>query len=374
MIFSIVLSASILLAATQDQPPMELVEAIHTAHQANRALMTRATIRLRFSIGDAPDMSAALAGRWTDRSDADGLFVMDGPRMRYDQLFEPEVMRAKRHATGPMSYSTRVTSVRVVTDGRVTLTDLMSFKPASVGGEPLSRQVRIDPGVDPFFLRTHLPLRPGRQGTGTSFGTVVELLRNGAEGIRLKEVKLGSRLDGVEVAEVAIEVADGTTRFWFDLRRGAVPILERSETNGGKIFTLDRCEDLRQVAGGAWLPFRRVRYTNNGNSVWEWSILEADFDKVPDEGQFRLTLPKAQSVMDAAAMREYPPADVWDLARLPPANAPGVRPLLPRMSTVEPPTMPGERHPTPYASIATVAVGVILVTLAVVFWRRRSRA
>ena len=161
MIFSAVLSASTLLAAQQDQPPMELVEAIRTAHQANRAHITRATMRLRYSVGNATDLASALAGRWTERSDADCLFVLDGTRARYDRLFDPEVMREKRRMTGALSSSTRVSSVRVVTDGRVTLSDYLFIAPPRSGEEVLTRQVRIDEGTDPNGMNLRInPCRP----------------------------------------------------------------------------------------------------------------------------------------------------------------------------------------------------------------------
>ncbi len=372
MIFAITLYASALLAGMQDQPELEVLAAIRTAYQANRAAITRATIRLTFSIGDAPNMASALSGRWTDRTDADCLFVLDGDRARYEQLFNPEDLRVKRTMTGPLNYTTRLRWVRALTDGRATLSDQMFSSGADAG--VMKRRVRIDPGTDPFYAHALLPLYLGRPGANTPFGRLPKVLRDGTSGLRLTGVKLDSRLDGIPVAEITLKAEDTTICYWVDLRRGAVPILERCETNGGKIVILDRYEDIRKVANGTWLPFRHIQFSTNGNSVHEWIIREADFDKVPDAGQFRLKLPKAQAVVDMAAMLDYPPSDVWDLARLPAANAPGVQSIRPRGASVEAPVMPGERRPTPYAAITSVVAGVILVTLALILYRRRSRA
>ena len=371
MLLVIAISASALLAGADDQTDMNALEAICTAYEANRASITRATIRLRYSVGDAPDIAAAREGRWTDRSDADCLFVLDGDRARYDQLFRIEDLRAKRAMTGPLSYTTRLTWLRMATDGRVTLTD-KTIVSASDADE-LTRQVRIDPGTNPFYRSAQLPLHLGFRGEIPYFGRLPEMLKGGVVGLRLKEVKLDSRLDGMEVAEIAVAGGNDSTRFWVDLRRGAIPILTRTEMRGGTIVDLDRYEDLRQVSNGAWLPFRRVVFSTLGNAATEWAIHEADFDKIPDADQFRLKLPKAEPVIDVAAMRAYPPSDVWDLSRLPAANAPGVESLQPRRPSVEAPAMPGERPPS-YTSIAFIVAGVVLVSLALILYRRRSRA
>ena len=374
MLLAIALSVSASLAGLDDQADLNAVDAICMAYQANRASITRATIRARYSVGDAPDLAAARDGRWTDRSDADCLFALDGDRARFDKLFPIEDLRAKRARTGPFSYTSRLSWLRMVTDGRVTLADRQIV--SAVEGGPLRRQVRIDPGTSPFYGAAQLPLHLGRKEDRPYFGRLPEMLRSGATDLRLKEVTLGSRLDGREVAEIAVGGKTSTKRFWVDLRRGAIPILTRSEMNGGRIVEFDRYEDLRQLANGAWFPFRRIIFSTIGNTATEWTIQEADFDEAPDPDLFRLKLPKAEPVVDSAAMRSYPPSDMWDLAHLPAANARGVETLRPRGPSVEPPEMPGERQPRPYASIAFIAVGVILVglALALALSRRRSRA
>jgi len=374
MFLPMVLFASAILAVPGDQPPMDILEAIATAHQANRTLFTKATMRLRYSVGNAPDADSALQGRWTSRSDAGGRFVMDGAWMRYEQAFDPEVMRAELTVNGPGRYSTRLFSVRLVTDGRVTLTDRLSIPANDPARSAPVNEVRVDPGDIWFFQHAHVPLAPGPSGVATLFGNAVQLLKGGDEGLRLKEVRLDSRLDGVEVAEVVVETPNTVWRFWIDLKRGAVPVQERIEFAGNGIFQQTRCLDLRQVSSGAWIPFRVAQFTNNGNAAHDLTILDADFEKPPTPAEFRLEFATPQPAFDMANMREYPPSKVWDLARLPAATAPGVQPIGRFEDSVQPPTMPDERQPVSYVPMVAVLAGVVLVACSVILYRRRSRA
>lgn len=356
--------------APQDRTPLDLAQAIITAHEANRAVITHARIEFRYSVGTTRAVDDAMAGRWSDRTDGRGVFVLDGERARYDQVFSLDDSLAKRQKTGGNSYSSPFASVRAVTDGRSSLMDRIAIGRSPEGAEVLSHRPQVVSGADPFFSVAQMPLFLARPGPAPDLSKNLGDAIRGQAGGKLGKVAIDSRLDGVEVAEVTIDWPDRAwTRYWIDLKRGAIPLQSMSEWDGGKSTAIDRYDDVREVPGGAWYPFRWVRI--NGARVVEMTVTKADFEVVPDPSEFRLSFPASVSLIDMVAMREYAPKQTWDVTRLPAPNSEGSLPIR-GPDREPPPAMPGELEPFPTSAVLAAVAGSILLTLALLQYRRRS--
>jgi len=367
----LLLASSLFGATLPDQPPPEIARTIAAAYEANCARITRGSAKITYSVGMADDLEAALADRWSDRTDAAGEFALDMPRARYDQIFDPKDLVAKRTMKGNGSYSTRLISGRVVTDGRVTLTEEITMRSGPTGDVPMSR-LTITRGTTDFSMMSGLPLNLGVVTPDGSPGWVIRNAIDGHNGWRIASVDLDALLDGVRVAEVTVEAgATGRGRFWFDLKRGAVPIQVRNESSDGKQFDVERCDDLRELPDGAWVPLRRTSFSHQ-KLVQRVMLRDADFSRAPGADTFRFNLTTATPVFDHVAMTRYGPRNSWDLARLPGAGSPGNSPMLDPSQLVVPPVLPGERRAWSTSSLVFLGVGLTLVLVSVSsIWRRR---
>ena len=370
MFIAFLLYMSLLFLAPQDQGPAAIAKTIAAAYDANCALITHGSAKIFYSVGMADDLEAALAGRWSDRTDAKGEFALDLPRARYDQLFDTKELIAKRNLKGGGGYSTRLISGRVVTDGSQTLNEAINIGRSASGDVPICR-LTIFAGTDAFLKLAHLPLDLGVPTPEGAPGRVIRDAIDGRNGWRIASVMLDASLEGVKVAEVVIETGKtGRGRLWFDLNRGAVPLQIRNESSDGKQFSVERYDDLHELPGGAWLPYRRTDF-NDQKLANQIVLQDAHFDRVPGQENFRMKLAKAEPVFDEVHKRRYAAGDTWDLAKLPAPDAIGNFPILDRSDLVSAPVMPGELRAWPNSAIVIVSLGVVLVVLSLfLYWRR----
>ncbi len=356
---ALILCLAINVSEAAELPDMDLVRAIKASHEANRALMSvRGIIRFRFSRGNAPDFDAARSGNWTRRAIAQGLYAYDGNRRRYDSVFDFEKAVSDRIVESNSAYSSYYSSTRHLTDGTLSLRDLMTIGFKNPGTD-YQHAVVIDEGTNAFYTDYFLPLDVGRPSETKLTTSIDGASKPGAD---YKIEKASIRADG-RSADLVFRGANWTSSSVVDLERGAIPTLDVGEFDKGVNATRILQDDIRRVAGGAWLPHRLLFYHADTSTV-EVLIDEARFDVPPSRDLLRLEFSEPISAINRANKLSYPRQKVWDLANLPRLNNPGVIPFS-AATREDSPQMPGERPPSRYWPAILIGLGLVSFVL---FW------
>lgn len=358
----LVLGATMLFAAPTD----DVAHAVKAAHEANRAAMAvRGTIRWRSFRGTAPNYEAARAGKWTTRYMADGLYVYDGESRRLDSLFDFQRALAGRTVLSEREYRLPYTSSRHLTNGSVSLSDLMSIGIKDPGSD-YEHAVLIDPGTNGFYVHYLLPIDVGRPGE-SELTRYIDYAEKPDAVLKLEKAEI--RRDA-PIADLVFRASDRSSTFTIDLEHGSIPTLRVDEYAPGvypKCWTIQ--EDIRHVEGRAWLPHRLLYYCDD-HRYFEVVIDEARFGEPPTPELLRLEFPTPEPAEDRAARLRYPAQKVWDLAHLPGPNSPGTTAFGPPSDGIAPPAMPGELPEPRSWKWWLIAIGVVLLAFS---WRSFSR-
>jgi hypothetical protein len=272
-----------------------------------------------------------------------GRYAFDGSMGSFEQSAPEEVLRARFF---PVDQGARWAGppywVRALTDGRLTLLDRRIPGSAPAPGDHSTPGSGVGPGLEPgtsaFSGHVFLPLigRGGRGGLAdVASNSGVDREEGGPWADRVIRLDLDASLDGLPVVAVTLELPGGLMHLWVDPGRGAIPVRIRVERarppvlgpDGGVVsearvdVTQLDFEEIRQLPGGAWLPFREVVSTAgsaDGRAPPEpyrtTSITEASFDEPPPRSAFRIeydtpTLPRLLGDRPAPTS----PRLVWDL-------------------------------------------------------------
>ncbi len=352
----------------------ELVKAIPPAFEANRAALQSGTIRFRYAVGMAASPAAALKNAWSKRHESEGVYAYSGRRGMYSLVATPEVMASAREKTGQGHWTSQVYSVRVLTNGVLTLWDQVNL---GDDGKEINHYAEIAKGSERFYQDSSVPLGLGHPSPSHyQLGRDIERARRDQPDWKLSRVEQAT-IDGVgEVVVLTFDFPDGRCEYRVDLEHGALPRRYRVENYKIKSVMNIYWEDLRFVANKAWYPHREVVFFEGDGAAKEWAVEEADFATPPSDSLFRLTFPRPIGVLNAASspMVKYPPRATWDLETLPSPNAPGTKPIvLMRPSSDPAPKMPGERE-TEFGSYVPWIAGVAaFLTIAGIYLGRRLR-
>ncbi len=369
-----ILPISIVLAvATEtmaDQTQDQLIAAIRTAYESNRTSLTHGRVRFRYAIGHARDLENAKSSRWSKRTEADGLYLFEWPRARFELVFAPHDMAGNRIRTGPDQFTSLSFTTRLLTDGQLTIVD----RPALGRDETsLVSRPQIVPGVRAFYDELFFPLDLGDpEADRFDLGRDLMEAERPGSGRKLARVDADASLEGVPTVLLEFEMTAGRRSYWVDLERGALPLQILDEVTDGLSHRFIH-GDIRHVAGSAWLPFRELLYISDG-MVKELVIQDAEFAERPSTKGFQLEFASAVPLMDTARMARYSPRKAWDLRTLPSANSPEVQRVALVQPGPPPPEMPGERGRGLSKSELLLYAGLLLLASGAIwsYWRRRG--
>ncbi len=360
--------------------PDATADTIRTAYAANRAAFPHGTVRFRLTVGRAPTLEAARKGKLSPEWTAEGFYVFDGPRARYERIHTRSDMVSARTKRGPNEWNSPLTSRRFITDGRLTLWDVISVAPDDQSD---THTAQIDPGTEVAFDSDFLfPLDLGRPTPGRS-----ELDRRIGDAGRpdsstrlrdVREAKPGS--SEVVVAFAWTGPPPGRCEYRVDLERGAIPIQfgNHAPEIAGKETPSRWIEygDIRLVNGQGYLPFSMtIIDAPEGGSryVQQLIITEAEFKAKPDTALFQLEFPEERRIINSASMVRYAAQKTWDLGKLPRSNSSDSQKITLSPAPVSAPVMPGPKPMGSSWPYIVVCGGLILLATAAILWRR-SRA
>jgi hypothetical protein len=298
------------------QPPgdhTELLKAIAKAEAANRAALTHVVSRFEYVSARVDDEENALAGKLRSKFTAEGTYVFDGPRARYERVFPAQELAAATVRESPNVTVSTISNARALTDGKETFW----------AGDGLPQ---INPGSDQFYSHKLFPLSLGSPDTGTYFSRILERSLAKDPAFLLSAIDEDARLDGRKVVHLTFEHPKSTIEFWVDRERGAIPVRIVARHKEPAVVTIERNDDLRLVNNKAWIPYRWTWMMSgrNDDSIKQLTVLEADFTTRPTEDDLTLTFAFPAQVLDVVRFLKYPARTKWNLSRLPKRGDAGV--------------------------------------------------
>ncbi len=360
------------ILALQQPSDDDLVKAVRNAYEANLANISHGMLRFDYTVGSAANPEAARQGEWTRTAVAQGMLAIDEPWMRYEHIFSPEDTVANRKRIGERRWTSNLFSVRLLTDGIVTLSDRLQV---TSDDKTVAHTSIIDSGFDMFLRFNVLPLDIGLKSQGRD--SISALLSNAVED---KTWLTGIRYDvpsnnGGRLVELTFKSPKADIILSFDLERGAVPQSFQATING-QIIKLLQFDNVSRCGPDAWLPFRMLSYYEGG-LVREVVLREASFAQPPAKSVFQIEYPEPVPMLNLAESVSYQPRQVWRLDNLPPPGSPEApRVTIRSFADTPPPAPPGERESSlSYGSLGLFALGGLLIaTASRMAYRRRRHA
>jgi hypothetical protein len=309
--------------------------------RANVESFAAGTFRFSYTRARAWGLEDALAGKYSDSVVAQGLYIFDGHDARFELVVGASEQGRITKRIGPDRTSSFFLPVRELTDGRVTLMDLIFMVDPQSLVQLHSPQ--IVSGTDEFQNRLCFPLGLGSKGQ-RFFRLFYDLdqATGSAEGFRLESLDPRAELSGNIVTKVVLRGKVGRRTYWVDTDRGSIPLrAEDSFDEGPSRAILLLHEDLRLLEGGGWLPFTRTLVMNRGEVVERIELIEARVHPRPAASSFRLEFPEPTPLMDTVRQLRYRTQKTWDLHHLPGERSADAEKAVPA-SQAAAPEMPGE--------------------------------
>lgn len=125
-VFCISLCLSTVEAPSQESPD-QVARAIANAYGANRSAFLHGSIRFRIAEGYADDEAKATSNHWSKRHVGEGVYIFDGKLHRYDRIYSAQDEAAERKQIGQGVFSSLLNSIRLATNGSVTILDQVSY-------------------------------------------------------------------------------------------------------------------------------------------------------------------------------------------------------------------------------------------------------
>jgi hypothetical protein len=324
-------------------------------------------VAFRYCQGAATSAEAAREGTLDRQATAEGLYIFDKDRARFERLFTEKDLRKNAKAVGN-DVMASLFSFRMVTNGENTLSETVTG---------LTATHRLTPGAVEFDKSFQFPLplgRPNAAGWDNIGKNFLEMIQQKST-CKLSRVEDDAKLEGVSVLKLLMKCGSGTAEYWVDLESGSIPrkILLRVDPESPSISeTFYFLDDLRLVPGHGWLPFKETQWNRQTGFATQIKIVEADFDKPPTPSKFVFEFPKPTRVIDEARGLRYPPQTKWDLSKLPSRASRGVQRVEQATITRDSiPLMPGEaetRHPYRWLILSLL---VSLLAIGLLVWNRR---
>jgi hypothetical protein len=347
----------------------QVSQAIRNACDSNINSISSAEIAFSYSVGSCSHIESALAGKWTEHSEATGFLAFDGSSVRYDRLYPLSEMALRRQRKGENRYVSPLQSIRLLTDGAATFYDVIlpSSDEAST-----NHSIQIFRGPEVFYKNATFYCGVG--GTIPAFqglSSYVERAASSQSGVRLEALDDKAVLNGRNVARLAFVTPKGRATFWVDVERGAMTV--RAEITRDRTTATISYDDFRLLENGCWFPFRELAFLNGG-MTFEYKINSIKkLNCKIDESAFSLSFPKPVAVINQAEMVRHPPQRDWSLLHLPRHSAPGTIALTPREPNAAAASMPGEIEQKSRWGLIAVILGLSVVAVAVAVQHARRR-
>jgi hypothetical protein len=139
------------------------------------------------------------------------------------------------------------------------------------------------------------PLEIGEPGVRHALLAKTQAALRGEGDLRVVSVDEAAISDGVEVVAWTYESPEATITILIDLKRGAIPLQNRSVVKPSGDVYLERYDDIRQVDGAGWLPFRKLALLPGG-SARILEVQQADFRTPPPASAFQLEFEQPQAI------------------------------------------------------------------------------
>jgi hypothetical protein len=238
--------------------------------------------------------------------------------------------------------------------------------------QDFSRGHLIAPGSNDFYRSADMPLDLNRpMATRDDLAQNLRATADRKGTLQLESLEEGVDLEGTITVKITLRSPYGRRTYWVDLEHGAIPLRIEDDLKEGADITWIQ-DDLRQVDGGAWLPFRRILVFNG---ITRQTVLsQADFANRPDPSSFVFELDPPASVIDPASGRSYLNQKRIDLNHLPAAGSRDTVPIPAGSSGFGSMQLPGERDARP-PYFTYLAATIAALVIAVMAWKGyRSRA
>jgi len=348
--------------AKPDQAP--IIKAVRTAYASNRAAVTFGSIDFKYSVGTAGSVQAIVDGNWKDVSTATGRFAFDSKNRYYERIFSIADTKAHRTVVSKSETSNTLDSLRVATNGKVTLLDRMGVGKAE---DAMTHFAQIYPSPELFEQHVVVPLQVGLSNPG-SWDFEQDVDRMGRPDFEdwVAVVEGEEVVDGRKTLKVRFSSAklNAARRYWIDLERGAMPLkVVDADERGNETYTVLH-KDVRLLADHFWFPFRLI-ILNHSGSAKELTVTAANFQITPKPQAYQMEFPEPVAIIDNGKGIKYAAQKVWDLNRLPSPRSRDATKLVVAEMPVVAPAMPGERDFWSATTLWLFGVGVVLLVSAV---------
>lgn len=373
------------VAAADAPERKKVLEAIAIGYTANRECVDRCKATFIRMEGRAPNVEAARRGELEDLVKAKGLYVFDGPRKRYECLFDDDAIKSHTTADlkpspsgGERSAVCGFMSALLLADGTSTLLYHRTYNPFS---SAFDRVAVIHEAVKvPADGYVGFPLDLGRHHSPPPDGSGESLERawrvKTPRAVKLEQDALhGDR----RVHVVTLEYEGFESTYWVDYKHGCVPlrVLDRGDNE-------DDCSDtyyeqVSLVGGKLWFPSRWVRYSTRSRRVRIIQVESIQIDTPVTEADLTIRFPEPVAITDLAHRRRYKNAASFSLSKLARPDKAASHPIHIVSSAPSPvgaPVLPGEiessRSWIAYLGLSIASFLVVIVIYRVLQGKRGS--
>ncbi len=360
----------------------EVLQAIANGYVANRECVERCKATFVVMEGRAPNLEAAKRGEIEDPVQAEGAYLYDGSRKKYERLFDRDAIKSHTipDPGGKLIAPCEFMSIQLLTDGRSTLRYVPSYNPFS---NQFDKSAFIEEAqVSLFSESMSFPLDLGvKEPYANGIAEQIERASNYVRGLKPLKLERDVQFEGRMVDVVNFEFEGGGATYWIDYRRGCIPLRILSRTDKDGVYNDEWYEHISLVDGRLWFPSRSVSYCYPTRRVKILEVNKIQIDSVITDADFELTFPEPVSILDAIHNRSYKNAASFSLAKLARPDKTGSHPILIASSAPLPvgaPVLPGElessRSWIAYLGLSIASILVILVIYRVVRAKRGSHA
>jgi len=382
------------ISGSHDKNAERIVTAIRTAYEDNRAALS-ASGRIRFQccdgklspVSSVEGIDAALRAPWQRRSGSVGLYVFDGAKRRYENLYSPEDLLARRVKSSSTSWESAITSDRLLTDGESTFMDSVDL---AADDKTVLHTPNLRAGSQHFFrLAEGIPLQIGNPDPPEyDLGKCLSGILEGHGKAVLAEVDEEARLGDSAVVKIKVELPTSPNKlqvtFWVDPDHGAIPLQTRVVgfiPHTGDSAVLQFNNSLIKWSVRGWLPYSWTAAQGDISKggavptmfVREFVISEAHFDQRPDHSVFALEFPKEYTVSDSDRLLAFGSRRVWSLNDFSPRARASARPLR-VASPGKAPNMPSVLEPGTWWPALAMIIGFAFILAAGAIVMRRIRS
>lgn len=292
--------------AAAGQPDAARMRALAEAALDHRRAWEFFKCSFTIAVGTAADEESAVRAGPADAQLADGILVVDGPRIRFESNLD-EATRAKERFTQIATEdkgngrkrviarsSLRINPARSLWDGARgvrygTLGNIVTLTAPDAGG--------------PRVVTTPLDLA-GNMGRDEERHPAKSILKS-KEDAAIRCVFRGEeRIDGhdCEVIDIDEQILPGKDGSWhrtvyFDTERGCLPIKMEMWVSTPDAVTTVRVTDVRECSRGRWFPMRTVKVRRSKGAqadehldVTEIKVTQLDLDHRPQRSDFTIAV------------------------------------------------------------------------------------